>query len=56
MREAARAVAMVEKAGGFAAQFADIEGVSAFHGDYELLVARYAGSPCGFLIAVALWR
>jgi TnpA family transposase len=32
----------VEKAGGFAAQFADIEEVSAFHGDnYELLVARY---------------
>ena len=36
---AARAVAAVEKAGGFAAQFADIEEVSAFHGDnYEVLV------------------
>ena len=39
---AARAVAAVEEAGGFAAQLADIEEVSAFHGDnYEVLVHRY---------------
>src|SRR5260370_26677826 len=38
----ARAVAAVERAGGFAAQLADIEEVSAFHGDnYEVLVARF---------------
>ena len=36
----ARAVAAVEEAGGFAAQLADIEEVSAFHGDnYEVLMA-----------------
>ena len=39
---AARAVAAVEEAGGFAAQLADIEEVSAFHGDnYEVLVHRF---------------
>jgi hypothetical protein len=38
---AARAVAAVEEAGGFAAQLSDIEEVSAFHGDnYEVLVHR----------------
>ena len=38
----AAAVAAVERAGGFAAQLADIEEVSAFHGDnYEVLVARF---------------
>jgi hypothetical protein len=36
------AVAAVERAGGFAAQLADIEEVSAFHGDnYEVLVHRF---------------
>ncbi|HLN67654.1 MAG TPA: DUF4158 domain-containing protein, partial [Streptosporangiaceae bacterium] len=39
---AARAVAAIEQAGGFTAQLADIEEVSAFHGDnYEVLVARF---------------
>jgi TnpA family transposase len=39
---AARAVAAVEEAGGFAAQLSDIEEVSAFHGDnYEVLVHRH---------------
>ena len=39
---AARAVAAVEEAGGFAAQLSDIEEVSAFHGDnYEVLVHRF---------------
>ena len=39
---AARAVAAVEEAGGFAGQLADIEEVSAFHGDnYEVLVHRF---------------
>jgi TnpA family transposase len=39
---AGRAVAAVEEAGGFAAQLADIEEVSAFHGDnYEVLVHRF---------------
>jgi TnpA family transposase len=39
---AARAVAAVEEAGGFAAQLAGIEEVSAFHGDnYEVLVHRF---------------
>ncbi len=39
---AARAVAAVEEAGGFAVQLADIEEVSAFHGDnYEVLVHRF---------------
>ena len=39
---AARAVAAVEEAGGFAAQLAGIEEVSAFHGDnYEVLVHRH---------------
>ena len=39
---AARAVAAVEEAGGFAIQLADIEEVSAFHGDnYEVLVHRF---------------
>ncbi|MEV0046908.1 Tn3 family transposase [Nocardia rhamnosiphila] len=38
----AGAVAAVQEAGGFAAQLADIEEVSAFHGDnYEVLVHRY---------------
>ena len=38
----ARAVAAVEEAGGFAAQLAGIEEVSAFHGDnYEVLVHRF---------------
>jgi hypothetical protein len=38
----ARAVAGVEDAGGFAAQLADIEEVSAYHGDnYEVLVHRF---------------
>jgi TnpA family transposase len=38
----ARAVAAVEEAGGFAAQLADIEEVSAYHGDnYEVLVHRF---------------
>ena len=38
----ARAVAAVEQAGGFAAQLAGIEEVSAFHGDnYEVLVHRF---------------
>jgi len=38
----ARAVAAIEQAGGFTAQLADIEEVSAFHGDnYEVLVARF---------------
>ena len=38
----AAAVDAVEQAGGFAAQLADIEEVSAFHGDnYEVLVARF---------------
>jgi hypothetical protein len=38
----ARAVAAVEDAGGFAAQLADIEEVSAYHGDnYEVLVHRF---------------
>ena len=37
-QEAARAVAAVEEAGGFAAQLSDIEEVSAYHGDnYEVL-------------------
>ena len=41
-QEAARAVAVVEEAGGFAAQLSDIEEVSAYHGDnYEVLVARF---------------
>jgi hypothetical protein len=40
--DAARAVAAVEEAGGFAAQLSDIEEVSAFHGDnYEVLVHRF---------------
>jgi Fibronectin type III domain len=40
--EEARAVAAIEQAGGFTAQLADIEEVSAFHGDnYEVLVARF---------------
>ena len=35
-------MAAVEQAGGFTAQLADIEEVSAFHGDnYEVLVARF---------------
>jgi hypothetical protein len=39
---ARRAVAAVQEAGGFAAQFADIEEVSAFHGDnHEVLVHRF---------------
>jgi TnpA family transposase len=39
---AAGAVAVVQEAGGFAAQLADIEEVSAFHGDnYEVLVHRF---------------
>lgn len=39
---AARAVAAVEEAGGFAAQLSDIEEVSAYHGDnYEVLVQRF---------------
>jgi len=39
---AARAVAAVEEAGGFAAQMSDIEEVSAYHGDnYEVLVHRF---------------
>jgi hypothetical protein len=39
---AARALAAVEEAGGFAAQLSDIEEVSAFHGDnYEVLVHRH---------------
>ncbi|MBA8953172.1 hypothetical protein HNR61_004822 [Actinomadura namibiensis] len=39
---ARRAVEAVEDAGGFAAQFADIEAVTAYHGDnYEVLVHRY---------------
>jgi TnpA family transposase len=39
---AARAVAAVGEAGGFAAQLAGIEEVSAFHGDnYEVLVHRF---------------
>ena len=39
---AARAVAAVEQAGGFAAELAGIEEVSAFHGDnYEVLVHRF---------------
>ena len=39
---AARAVAAVQEAGGFAAQLAGIEEVSAFHGDnYEALVHRF---------------
>ena len=38
----ARAVTAVEEAGGFAAQLADIEEVSAYHGDnYEVLVNRF---------------
>jgi hypothetical protein len=38
----ARAVAAVEEAGGFAAQLAGIEEVSAYHGDnYEVLVHRF---------------
>ncbi len=38
----ARAVAAVEEADGFAAQLADIEEVSAYHGDnYEVLVNRF---------------
>ena len=41
-QEAAGAVAAVEEAGGFAAQLAGIEEVSAFHGDnYEVLVHRF---------------
>jgi TnpA family transposase len=41
-RGPARAVAAVEEAGGFAAQLADIEEVSAYHGDnYEVLVDRF---------------
>ncbi len=41
-QEAERAVAAVQEAGGFAAQLADIEEVSAFHGDnYEVLVHRF---------------
>lgn len=39
---AQRAAQIVEAAGGFAAQLADIEEVSAFHGDnYEVLVHRF---------------
>ncbi len=39
---ARRAAQAVEEAGGFASQFADIEEVSAFHGDnYEVLVHRF---------------
>ena len=39
---AARAVAAVEEAGGFAAQLSDIEEVTAYHGDnYEVLVHRF---------------
>ena len=39
---AERAAKVVERAGGFAAQFADIEEVSAFHGDnHEVLVHRF---------------
>jgi TnpA family transposase len=39
---ASRAVDVVRQAGGFAAQLADIEEVSAFHGDnYEVLVHRF---------------
>jgi hypothetical protein len=39
---ASRAVEVVRQAGGFAAQLADIEEVSAFHGDnYEVLVHRF---------------
>ncbi|MFC4062621.1 Tn3 family transposase [Planomonospora corallina] len=39
---AARAVAAVQTAGGFTSQLADIESVSAFHGDnYEVLVHRF---------------
>jgi hypothetical protein len=41
-QEAARAVAAVQDAGGFAAQLAGIEEVSAYHGDnYEVLVHRF---------------
>lgn len=51
---AARAVAAVEKAGGFAAQFADIEEVSAFQGDnYELLIARYFKADRATALALA---
>jgi len=39
---ARRAAQVVEQAGGFASQFADIEEVSAFHGDnHEVLVHRF---------------
>jgi hypothetical protein len=39
---AARAVAAVEEAGGFAAQLSDIEEVTAYHGDnHEVLVHRF---------------
>jgi hypothetical protein len=39
---AARAVATVQEAGGFATQLSDIEEVSAYHGDnYEVLVHRF---------------
>ncbi|MEV4575507.1 hypothetical protein AB0K16_19885 [Nonomuraea jabiensis] len=41
-RRAERAVAVVNSAGGFDAQMADIEEVSAFHGDnYEVLAYRF---------------
>jgi Domain of unknown function (DUF4158) len=51
---AARAVAAVEKAGGFAAQLADIEEVSAFHGDNdELLVARHFKADRATALALA---
>jgi hypothetical protein len=41
-QEAARAVAVVQEADGFAALLAGIEEVSAFHGDnYEVLVHRF---------------
>lgn len=41
-QEAARAVAAVQDAGGFAAHLAGIEELSAYHGDnYEVLVHRF---------------
>lgn len=50
---AARARQVVEDAGGFAGQLADIEDVSAYHGDnYELLVYRFFKPDRATLLAL----
>ena len=53
---AARAVAAVEEAGGFAIQLADIEGVSAFHGDnYEVPVHWFVRKDRAVMCWWASW-